>query len=162
MGYGVEKAVLSLISPDLTDQKDRVEDQSGDQDHEKDNTQHQCCDASCIHVDNDPADIQQHGQTYQADTQNDEKRDSPAPTCNVHRQSITAPQSRLIETDAAPPYEATRILLYEAIGINGKPDGYYSIGPAFLRYEMTWGRSYTPAGFGFAGSNFAIWTFFAS
>src|SRR5688572_1703895 len=82
MRNGVDESIVLLIAAYFPNQKRRVEDESGNNQQEKNDSQYQQRDLA--RVEQDPADIQRNGQRHQGSTQRNEESYRFAPTTNCH------------------------------------------------------------------------------
>ena len=82
VGDGVEEAVLAVVAADLAEEEDGVEDDTGDQDAEEQDTQN--VDRDACSVGGQPGDVERDGKADQADTQGDEEGLGSAAARKVH------------------------------------------------------------------------------
>jgi hypothetical protein len=82
VGDGVEEGVLAFVAADLADQKDGVEDNTGDEERKEDDAENGERDGSL--VEDDPTNIECDGNADEEDAQCDEGGDGSAASCNVH------------------------------------------------------------------------------
>src|SRR5208282_6799102 len=82
MRDGIEEAVLLLISPDLADQKDRVDDQARDKHTEKNDAEDER--NNLPPVKDDPADIEDDRQGNETSPERDEERNSLGSARDAH------------------------------------------------------------------------------
>jgi hypothetical protein len=89
VGDGVEEGVLPLVAAHLTDEKDGVEDDSGDQDGKQDDAENE--ERQVALVMHDPSDVKEDGEAGEQHAERDEDCDGSAATIDVHAlRSLTA------------------------------------------------------------------------
>jgi len=84
VGDGVEEGVLSLVAADFADQKDGVEDDSGDEDCEKDDPEDEQGEMTLLVNADDPGDVEGDGEADGEGAEGDEKGDGSAASGDVH------------------------------------------------------------------------------
>ena len=82
VSHGVEKTVLFLVTPDFTDQENRVEDHPGNHDAEKYDAEDQR--PQLAPVEHNPTDVQRDRHRDHARTECDEERNRFAAAGNAH------------------------------------------------------------------------------
>jgi hypothetical protein len=84
VGDGVEEGVLALVAADLADQKDRVENDSGDEDGEEDDPEDEQGEMTLLVNADDPGDVEGDGETDGEGAKGDEEGDGSAASGDVH------------------------------------------------------------------------------
>jgi len=84
MGDGVEEGVLTLVAPDFADQKDGVENNTGDQDGEEDDPEHEQGEMALVANANNPGDVEEDGEAGEQYAESDEDGDGAAASGDVH------------------------------------------------------------------------------
>jgi hypothetical protein len=84
VGDGVEEGVLALVAPDLADQKDGVENDSGDEDGEEDDPEHEEGEMTLVVNADDPGDVERDGEADGEGAKGDEEGDGSAASGDVH------------------------------------------------------------------------------
>lgn len=82
MGDGIEEAVLLFVSPNFADQKDRVHDQTRDQQSEENNSEDER--DNLPPVENNPANVQGDRQGHKADPEHDKEDDGFGAARDAH------------------------------------------------------------------------------
>lgn len=82
MGDGVEEGVLALVTANLADEEDGVEDDPRDQDGEEDDADDEIGKSALM--EDDPGDIEGDGEADEEDAQGDEGSDGSSASGNVH------------------------------------------------------------------------------
>ena len=82
VGDGVDEGVVLFVAADFADEEDGVEDEARDDDAEEADPQHQ--ERHLAPVEQNPTDVQSHGQPDQARPQRDEERDGFAVASQSH------------------------------------------------------------------------------
>jgi hypothetical protein len=72
MRDGVDERIVLLVAPDLTNQESRIENYAEDQHDKEDDAENQ--ERHFTPVENNPTDIQRHGECDKARAQRDEER----------------------------------------------------------------------------------------
>jgi len=82
VGDGVEEGVLAFIAPDLANQKDGVEDDSGDENSEENDAYDE--DGDVFFALDNPGYVEGDGETGEQDAKGDEEGDRSASSGDVH------------------------------------------------------------------------------
>ena len=86
MGDGVDEAVVLLVAADFADQKNRIEDEAGDDGAKKNDAQKDL--DALAPVEDDPAAADRTGQRRQANAQREEKINRLLPADDAHREIV--------------------------------------------------------------------------
>jgi len=84
VGDGVEEGVLALVTADLADEKDGVENDAGDQDGEEDDPKHKQSEMTLVVNPNNPGDVEEDGEASEQYAESDEDGDGAAASGDVH------------------------------------------------------------------------------
>ena len=88
VGDGVEKAVLPFVTAHFADEKDGIEDDAGDEQREKGNSQHQRDKAAP--VEDDPPELKRHRNGDHADAEGDEQGNRASAAGDMHKVACAA------------------------------------------------------------------------
>jgi hypothetical protein len=86
MGDGIDKCIVLLVAPDLTNQESGIEDQAKDDEEKEDDPKNK--QRHLAPVEDDPTDIERNCQRNETSSKRDEKRNRPTTT-------TTAPNSHI-------------------------------------------------------------------
>ena len=94
MGNSVDEAIMLLIAANFADQKNRIENEPGNDD-EKEYAAEEKFEAFAP-VEDDPADVQRERRRNQANAQRDEEVDGLLPTDDPHRKKVSPSGSQVL------------------------------------------------------------------
>ena len=94
MGNRVDEAVVLLITANFADQKNRVENEAGNDDEKKYAAEEKF--EAFAPVEDDPADVQRERRRNQANAQRDEEVDGLLPADDPHRKKVSPSGSQIL------------------------------------------------------------------